>query len=116
MLADDDDKGWGIAREMYDNLAKIGAISLQQYLYGVTTSGSENIGPSSSPVPSTSTARPAESTHLNAIARLNQACQRAFGNTDTLKYEFIEENGQKSTPRYDSTLRHTHCYQASNAY
>ncbi|KAG6334574.1 hypothetical protein ID866_4511 [Astraeus odoratus] len=28
--------------------------------------------------------------------RLNQACQRVFGNTDALKYEFIEENGPKS--------------------
>jgi len=100
------DDGWGITRAMYDvvsqNMARIGAISMQQYLYGDSIPGPNTNTPSPSPVPvpssvaPASTTRPAESTHLNAIARLNQACQRVFGNTDVLRYEFIEENGQKS--------------------
>ncbi len=32
----------------------------------------------------------------NAISRLHQACIHAFGSADLLKYEFLEESGQKS--------------------
>jgi hypothetical protein len=32
----------------------------------------------------------------NAISRLHQVCIHAFGSADLLKYEFLEENGQKS--------------------
>lgn len=32
----------------------------------------------------------------NAISRLHQTCLHAFGSADLLKYEFLEENGQKS--------------------
>lgn len=32
----------------------------------------------------------------NAISRLHQTCIHTFGSADTLKYEFLEENGQKS--------------------
>ncbi|KIM64482.1 hypothetical protein SCLCIDRAFT_115071 [Scleroderma citrinum Foug A] len=100
------DDGWGITQAMYDvvsqNMARIGAISMQQYLYGDSIPGPNTNAPSPPPVPvpspvaPASTARLTESTHLSAIARLNQACQRAFGTTDVLRYEFIEENGQKS--------------------
>lgn len=105
------DDGWGITQAMYDvvsqNMARIGAISMQQYLYGDSIPGPNTNAPSPPPVPvpspvaPASTARLTESTHLSAIARLNQACQRAFGTTDVLRYEFIEENGQKSA-QYDS--------------
>lgn len=32
----------------------------------------------------------------NAISRLHQVCIHTFGSADLLKYEFLEENGQKS--------------------
>ncbi|KAL4062794.1 hypothetical protein V8B97DRAFT_1994013 [Scleroderma yunnanense] len=102
MESDDDDDGWqGITQAMYDvvshNLSRIGAIPLHQYLHGDTMFDQTSApSPPPAPVPSPSTARSTESTHQNAITRLNQTCQHTFGNTDALKYEFIEENGQKS--------------------
>lgn len=35
-------------------------------------------------------------TRDNAITRLHQACIRVSGSADSLRYEFMEENGQKS--------------------
>jgi len=33
---------------------------------------------------------------MQTVARLHQACQRVFGSTDPLDFEFIEENGPDS--------------------
>lgn len=66
-----------------NNLADIGAISLDDYLSDghrlAAPHASHFLAPASEPV-----------------TRLHQACQRAFRNTDALKFEFIERDGSKS--------------------
>ncbi|KII84788.1 hypothetical protein PLICRDRAFT_179128 [Plicaturopsis crispa FD-325 SS-3] len=43
------------------------------------------------PIPATNTG-----TRMQKVARIHQTCQRVFGSTDALKYEFLEENGASS--------------------
>ncbi|KIJ67229.1 hypothetical protein HYDPIDRAFT_107958 [Hydnomerulius pinastri MD-312] len=95
------------------NLLNIGGLSLDEYLYGSisgSTKSSFNTATRAverplSPLPvtslpevlpSTGTAKATETVNVNAVTRLHQTCQRVFGNTDALKFEFIEENGPKS--------------------
>ncbi|KAH0835651.1 hypothetical protein J3R83DRAFT_9402 [Lanmaoa asiatica] len=68
-----------------ENLANIGAISLHDYLDGQ--------GPAAPHPPPTSGSTPIDG---NVVTRLHQACQRAFRNTDALKFEFIEQSGSRN--------------------
>ena len=68
------------------NLADIGAIAFEDYLDG------------HSPAPSQTPASAGELVDGNAVSQLHQACQRAFRNTDALKFEFIEQTGSRSEP------------------
>ncbi|KAI6012238.1 hypothetical protein EDC04DRAFT_741974 [Pisolithus marmoratus] len=102
---------------VFQKLTELGAISLHQYLQGSDSIGISSTNNSSS-YPSTSfsppPASPTRSSHCarhDAVSRLNDTCQRVFGNTDPLRYEFLEENGPKSKQciltiaRHDGTQR-----------
>lgn len=75
------------------NLANIGAVSFEDYL--------DSQGPAAPHLqlaPSQVSTPASEPNGVNAITRLHQACQRAFRNTDALKFEFIEQSGSRSEP------------------
>lgn len=69
------------------NLADIGAVSLEDFLAGQG-------GAQPPPLPPQDTA--SEPADVNPVTQLHQACQRAFRNTDALKFEFIEHSGSRS--------------------
>lgn len=89
------------------NLASIGCISLSDYLYdspSIPAAASQETlsipqnspiqrpQPPASAVPKTSV----DTVSTNAISRLHQTSQRTFGSIEPLKFEFIEEAGQRS--------------------
>ncbi|KAH7886679.1 hypothetical protein F5I97DRAFT_1025287 [Phlebopus sp. FC_14] len=99
----------GISQAVFDavtrNLLDIGCISVQEYLYGspkpvpVTTFSAAGLAlspPVPDMLPSTSAAKPTETVNVNAVSQLHQTCQRVFGSTDALKFEFVEEKGPRS--------------------
>lgn len=91
---DDEDE---ISREvLLQNLKKIGAISLQEY-FCEDNNIPELTQISSPPSAAMSAERPTEVANHNSIARLHQACQKAFGNSNALKYEFIQDDGPQSS-------------------
>ncbi|KAG1767160.1 hypothetical protein EV702DRAFT_1147624 [Suillus placidus] len=91
------------------NLASIGCIPLSDYLYGSpsipaatvpqeTLSAPQNAAPiqhSQPPTPAI-TKTSVDTVSPNAISRLHQTSQRTFGSIEPLKFEFIEEAGQRS--------------------
>ncbi|KAG1881147.1 hypothetical protein F4604DRAFT_465963 [Suillus subluteus] len=94
------------------NLASIGCIPLSDYLYGSpsipvtaappppppeTQSTLKNapIQPPQPPTPAI-TKTSVDTVSSNAISRLHQTSQRTFGSIEPLKFEFIEEAGQRS--------------------
>ncbi|KIK81641.1 hypothetical protein PAXRUDRAFT_832706 [Paxillus rubicundulus Ve08.2h10] len=89
------------------NLADLGGLSLDEYLYGDTNSSftpaphvhQRAILPPPLSLPEISPPPPAKATetvNVNAVTRLHQTCQRVFGNTDALEFEFIEQNGPRN--------------------
>ncbi|KAG1907855.1 uncharacterized protein F5891DRAFT_216949 [Suillus fuscotomentosus] len=91
------------------NLASIGCIPLSEYLYGSssipaaplqqeTLSTVPKNVPVQHPQPSTPaiTKTSVDTVSANAISRLHQTSQRTFGSIEPLKFEFIEEAGQRS--------------------
>ncbi|KAG2157757.1 uncharacterized protein EDB93DRAFT_1124492 [Suillus bovinus] len=89
------------------NLASIGCISLSEYLYGPpsipaaappqeTLSTVPQNTPIQHPQPPPPTKTSVDTVSANAISRLHQTSQRAFGSIEPLKFEFIEEAGQRS--------------------
>ncbi|KAG1822163.1 hypothetical protein EV424DRAFT_1511375 [Suillus variegatus] len=91
------------------NLASIGCIPLSEYLYGSSSIPAaplqqetlstvlQNV-PVQHPQPSTPaiTKTSVDTVSANAISRLHQTSQRTFGSIEPLKFEFIEEAGQRS--------------------
>lgn len=67
---------------LQQNLADIGAVSLEDYLAGIQ------------PQPARVLATAGEPADSSAVTQLHQACQRAFRNTDALKFEFIEHSAR----------------------
>ncbi|KAG1744954.1 uncharacterized protein EDB91DRAFT_1345827 [Suillus paluster] len=86
------------------NLASIGCIPLSDYLYGSSISAAAPQQRLSSPPQNASIQHPqpaipktsVDTVSANAISRLHQTSQRIFGSIDPLKFEFIEEDGQRS--------------------
>ncbi|KAF9221084.1 hypothetical protein BS17DRAFT_785885 [Gyrodon lividus] len=91
------------------NLDSLGGLSLDEYLYGNTNSGLAPTStihtpePAASPPPvsfpkvsSPSPPEVTETINVNAVTRLHQTCQRVSGNTNALKFEFIEQNGSRN--------------------
>ncbi|KAI6127086.1 hypothetical protein F5141DRAFT_1085435 [Pisolithus sp. B1] len=100
---------------VFQKLTELGAISLHQYLQGDTNA--DSIGTSSTTnlpsYPSASTpslptplTQSSEYPHHDAVSRLNATCQRVLGNTDPLRYEFVEENGPKRKQCILTIVRH----------
>ncbi|KAF8840465.1 hypothetical protein BDN67DRAFT_644579 [Paxillus ammoniavirescens] len=89
------------------NLADLGGLSLDEYLYGDTNSSfappthvpQRAASPPPISLPEVSPPAPAKATetvNVNAVTRLHQTCQRVFGNTNALEFEFIEQNGPRN--------------------
>lgn len=94
------------------NLASIGCIPLSDYLYGSPaipaaaaapppppeTQSTIKNAPIQHPKPPTPaiTKTSVDTVSSNAISRLHQTSQRTFGSIEPLKFEFIEEAGQRS--------------------
>ncbi|KAG2075717.1 hypothetical protein BDR04DRAFT_1091342 [Suillus decipiens] len=89
------------------NLASIGCISLSDYLYdspSIPAAASQETltTPQNSPIQRSQPPTPAipktsvDTVSTNAISRLHQTSQRTFGSIEPLKFEFIEEAGQRS--------------------
>lgn len=87
------------------NLASIGCIPLSDYLYGPPSIPAaaasqqtpldvsiQQLQPSVPAITKTSV----DTVSANAISRLHQTSQRTFGSIEPLKFEFIEEAGQRS--------------------
>ncbi|KAI6001819.1 hypothetical protein EDD15DRAFT_2227665 [Pisolithus albus] len=80
---------------VFQELTELGAVSLHRYLQGDTDVYSGM--PSTTNLPSYPSTTPSINyPRHDAVSRLNATCQRVFGNTDPLRYEFVEENGPKS--------------------
>ncbi|KAI6144341.1 hypothetical protein BKA82DRAFT_1003728 [Pisolithus tinctorius] len=103
---------------VFQKLTELGALSLHQYLHdsdsstGISSTTDLSLYPSASTLSlPTSPTKSSEHARHNAVSRLNEICQRVFGNTDPLRYEFLEENGPKSKQciltiaRHDGTKR-----------
>ncbi|KAG1808703.1 uncharacterized protein BJ212DRAFT_1590062 [Suillus subaureus] len=91
------------------NLASIGCIPLSDYLYSSPsvpappapapeTQFTPKNAPTQHPQPPTPTITKTsvDTVSANAISRLHQTSQRTFGSIEPLKFEFIEEAGQRS--------------------
>jgi hypothetical protein len=97
-----------------ENLLEMGALSTDEYLHSSLADSRIHDTPElvlempqrPSPTPSPEPFAPVGDDHSNdpispssrmqTVARLHQTCQRAFGSTDALKFEFLEENGANS--------------------
>ena len=100
-----------------ENLAGIGALSVEQFLSSLsdaldqphvvglrdpdgTTSGpSHEAGMNSmlaSNEPTSNAAANANAAAIKPLTRLHQTCQRRFGSTEALRFEYIEDNGANS--------------------
>ncbi|KAF9242819.1 hypothetical protein BU15DRAFT_72469 [Melanogaster broomeanus] len=104
-------KSW-VSQSAFDivsrNLASLGGLSLDEYLYGGTDTGlsptthapERDASPLSAALPEISPTPPlakaTETVSVSAVARLHQTCQRVFGNADALKFEYIEQNGPRN--------------------
>lgn len=89
------------------NLASIGCIPLSDYLYGspsIPAAAQQQTlsTPQNAPIQHPQPPAPAitktsvDTVSANAISRLHQTSQRTFGSIEPLKFEFIEEAGQRS--------------------
>jgi hypothetical protein len=104
--------------QVSQKLAGIGCIPLTDYLHGSPSIPAPpqqqallSTPPSiQQPQPSAlATSNPSVDTvSANAISRLHQTCQRTFGSIEPLKFEFIEDGGQRSNylflPLFIATL------------
>jgi len=74
--------------QVSQNLASVGCIPLTDYLYGFPSQQA----PSAPVITNPSV----DAVSINPTSRLHHACQRTFGSIGALKFEFIEEAGQRS--------------------
>lgn len=91
---------------VFQKLTELGAISLHQYLQGDTNIDSFGMSSTTNLPSYPSTTPPTKYPRHDAVSRLNATCQRVFGNTDPLRYEFVEENGPKSKQCILTIVRH----------
>lgn len=114
--------------QVSQKLASIGCVPLTDYLYGFpSTAAAHPQQTLPAPPRNASIQQPSvqiisnpsvDTISANAISRLHHACQRTFGSIEPLKFEFIEEGGQRSNYLFSHLFIPTLIIgaQARNAY
>lgn len=98
------------------NLASIGSLTIEQFLQSPLEIDKLDVPhnvqgkrPETSPAPlvvppvtvtSKQSTKAGSPSRMQCIAQLHRTCQRVFGRTDILKFEFIEVDGPNSKPLF----------------